>query len=136
MHRQDDPALAGDVIFLRRIPPGGGRVQWIDGVPVPSSQNFRDQNDEMSVYLASETTFDIALKGHEGFGLVSLSAQQVRDAFAEFNRPVSICRDAENPENGHVLICGKASPGVSRRLKECAQWAPGKWPAKLTNEPT
>lgn len=136
MNRQDDPALVGDIILLRRIPAIGGRVQWDGDIPVPSSQNFRDAADELSVYIASETTPELALQGHEGFGLVSITVQQVRDAFAEFHRPVAICRDDENPANGHVLICGKASPGISRRLKDVAQWVPGKWPARVPGDPS
>jgi hypothetical protein len=131
MNRQDDPTLVGHVVLLRRIPPTGGRVEWIDGKPFPSSRNFQDQNNELSVYIASETTPETALSGHDGFGLVSFTAQQIRDAFAEFNRPVIICRDEDDPANGHVLVCGEATRGICRRIKFHANWVSGFIPDRV-----
>ncbi len=60
MAPQDDPSLSGDIRLWRRIPPGADRVKQdqITGQPRPSSMNFRDKNQELSVYLASETTID------------------------------------------------------------------------------
>lgn len=130
MNRQDDPAFDGDIVFLRRIPPHHDRVQWFDGTPFPSSQNFRDPRDELSVFIETETTPATALAGHVGYGIVEITARQIRDAFAEFEREVVICRDDLNPANGHVLICGRATQGVSRRLRECAQWLAGFWPER------
>jgi hypothetical protein len=137
MNRQDDPALSGDIVFLfRRIPPWGGRVEWgTDGVPSPASQNFHDKHNELSVNIASETTPETILHGCEGFGLVQFTAAQVRDAFAQCSQPVSICRDDEEPANGHVLICGNATPGIRKRLKKTCSWVDGKWPARNPPEP-
>lgn len=130
--RRDDPSLSGGLVFLlRRIPPWGGRVEWVDDRPTPASQNFHDQHNELSVHIASETTPDAILQGHDGFGLVQFTAQQVRDAFSQCNQPVLICRDDEDTANGHVLICGNATPGVRKRLKKCSSWVEGKWPIRV-----
>lgn len=101
-----------------------------DGVPAFSSGNFSERNNELSANLAAETSPEAVLTGHESFGLIQITAQQVRAAFAKFNKPVIICRDTEDPANGHVLICGKPSQGVKAQLKGAARWVDGHWPAK------
>jgi hypothetical protein len=131
MDRQDDPALVGEFRVYRRIPPSGGRVEWSEtGIPSPSSQNFKDKDDELSVYLSHETTPDAALAGHSGFGLVQFTLQAVRDVFHEHKRAVVVCRDSDDPANGHILICGAISNGMARRIKQVAQWVDGRWPAR------
>src|SRR5947209_1061798 len=101
MERQDDPSISGDIVLLRRIPPGADRVTWDEqGNPRPSSFNFKDAEDELSVNIASDTTHAEVLAGHDGFGLVQFTAQQVRVACGT---AIKICRCLEEPENGHVL---------------------------------
>jgi hypothetical protein len=130
MPRQDDPTITGDIIFYRRIPPKGDRVTWDEnGNPTPASQNFKDREDELSVYMAHETTPDDALAEHDDFGLVQFTAQQVRDLFGN---AVIICRCEEDPENGHVLICGNITNGMAKKLKSVAQWV--RWPQRLPPE--
>jgi hypothetical protein len=129
MNRQDDPALTGELLLYRRIPPKGDRVTWENGVPIPSTQNFRDKENELSLYIANETTPQAVLQGHDGFGLIQLRAQDFRDVYAEYGKLLVICRDDEEPENGHVLICGKPTPSMKEKLRNLAQWVPGKWPA-------
>jgi hypothetical protein len=72
MIRQDDPTLVGEIKVLRRIPPKADRVTWDEsGTPIPSSQNFRDnRDDELSMFIASETTPEQVLQGLDGYGLV------------------------------------------------------------------
>lgn len=133
MERQDDPAISGDVVLLRRIPPWADRVTWDEqGNPRASSFNFKDDENELSVHLASETTADELLAGHDGFGLVQLTAQQVREACG---KEIKICRCQEEPVMGHVLICGKISGGAAKRLQRAAKWVEGKWPARNPPEP-
>jgi hypothetical protein len=135
-NRQDDPALSGDLVLLRRIPPWSERVQWgPDGKPTASSQNFRDKDDELSTYIAVETTADTALLGHDGFGLIHITAGQIRGVFAKSGRPVIVCRDTEEPDNGHVLVCGKVTHGMSNQMGKLAQWVEGKWPARIPPPP-
>jgi polyisoprenoid-binding protein YceI len=87
-------------------------------------------NLQKSSYIASETTVDAVLEGHIGFGVVHFTVQQVRDAFAEFNKLTVICRHEEEQDKGHVVICGKATPGLRNRMKQNAQWVEGRWPAR------
>src|SRR5947209_5054244 len=113
MDRQDDPTIDGDLSFFRRIPPFGDRVTWDEhGNPSPSSQNFKDKEDELSVFLEKETTADAVLAGHADFGVVSFTAQKVREIFRQFNSTVIICHDQLDPTPGHVLICGKVTGGM------------------------
>jgi hypothetical protein len=80
MPRQDDQSISGNIILYRRIPPKGDHVSWDDnGIPTPASQNFKDKDDELSVHMAHETTAEAMLAGHNDFGLVQFTAQEVRD---------------------------------------------------------
>jgi hypothetical protein len=131
MPRQHDPALLPSFLVYRRIPPYADRVTWgEDGIPSPSTQNFRDRNDELSVYLAHETTPDRALAGHAGFGLVQFLLQDAVDAFEDAQRPLVICRDDDEPDNGHILLCGKATPAISRSIRNASTWVEGRWPTR------
>jgi hypothetical protein len=140
MARQDDPTLAGEIKVLRRIPPTADRVRWDDNnTPIPSSQNFRDnRNDELSMFIASETTPDQILKGVDGYGLVELTLREIREIYAKHTRVLRvliICRD-EGPDDGpgHILVCGKPSPRMNDELRECAKWVPGRLPARIQEQ--
>jgi len=133
MEREDDPKIAGDVVLFRRIPPWPDRVTWDDsGQPNFSSFNFKDKDNELSLHLASETTPDEILRGHEGFGLVQITAQQVREACGT---GVKLCRCAEDPAMGHVLVCGKISSGSAKKLQRATKWVEGRWPARNPPDP-
>src|SRR5579875_789084 len=128
MDRADDPIISGDIILFRRIPPWPDSVTWDEeGQPAFSSANFRDQIQELSVSLATETTPAEMLEGHEGFGLIQITAEQVRTICGS---AVIICRCTEEPERGHVLVCGKITAGTARKLKKAARWVEGCWPAR------
>ena len=130
MDRQDDPSISGDLLLLRRIPPRGDRVSWAeDGTPIPSSFNFKDKDDELSVYIRVETTAEAVLHGHPGFGLVCFTAQQAREACGP---GIILCRCAEEPDQGHVLICGKISGGAAKRLQKAAIWFEDHWPSRIS----
>ncbi len=132
MPHQDDPSFCGAIMFYRRIPPKGDRVKWgEDGKPIPTTQNFKDKRNQLSVFLAHETTPENVLDGHLDFGLVHFAAQAVRDVFVAFGQAVIICRDDEDPANGHVLICGNITDGMAKKLRTVAQWVEGKWPKRL-----
>ena len=133
MEREDDPTIAGDVVLFRRIPPWPDRVTWDDnGQPSFSSFNFKDKEHELSLHLALETTPDEVLRGHEGFGLVQITAQQVREACGT---GVKLCRCSEDPAMGHVLVCGKISSGSAKKLQRATKWVEGRWPARNPPDP-
>jgi hypothetical protein len=132
MDRTDDPTVSGDMVLLRRIPPKGDRVQWdADGKPTPSSQNFKDKDNELSTYIAAEATEEQVLAGHEGFGLVRITAGKVRELLGT---TFILCRDTSDPIPGHVLVCGNFTDGIAKKLKKAADWVPGRWPARIPPE--
>jgi hypothetical protein len=132
MPRLDDASISGDVVLYRRIPPHGGRVTWDEtGLPIPSSFNFKDKDDELSFYLANETTPELVLKGHKGFGLVYLTAERTGSICGS---GVILCRDDEDPTNGHVLLCGRVSNGMAKKMSNEARWVQGRWPARLPHQ--
>jgi hypothetical protein len=133
MPRQEDPSLPDTAFVLRRIPPWGDRVQWDqDGIPSPSSQNFKDKEEELSVYLEQECTPEAILRGHAGFGVVRLALGRVREICKQ---NVVVCRDDEEPEFGHVLVCGKITGGMAAKLKACCNWVDrAYWPERLEKD--
>src|SRR5262249_32317971 len=101
----------------------------LTGTLRPSSANFRDRNDELSVFLATETSLEKVLAGHEGFGVVAFTAGEARGLV---NGAV-LCRDPD-PDPAHVLVCAKVSRAQAANLaKLCAnRWVvqPGSMPEK------
>jgi hypothetical protein len=128
MDRQDDPEIAGDIVFYRRIPPWAGRVEWKEGAVNFTSANFKDAEQELSIHRASETTPEQVLAGHETFGLIQITAKQIRDACPG----IKICRSVEEPENGHTLVCGKVTAGMAAKLKKAATWVENRLPTPDT----
>lgn len=127
MPRQDDPTTSGDIHLLRRVPPAAEHAQWEGGRPIVTSQNFKDKDRELSVFIEEETTIDAVLAGHDGFGLIRFTAQQVRDLCGAL---IVICRDPlEDGPPGHALICGDTTKSMRRRWKDIAEWV--RWPARL-----
>ena len=57
------------------------------------------------------------LRGMTALGLVRFAAGVVRQVFREAESTVVMCRDTEDPIPGHVLICGKTTSGMARKLK-------------------
>jgi hypothetical protein len=89
--------------------------------------NFKDSEKELSVHLASETSVEAVLEGHDGFGLVQVTAQQIREACGP---GIVICCCVEDPANGHVLICGKISGGAATKIARAAKWVEGRLPLR------
>jgi len=135
MPRQDDSTISGDIVLYRRVPPRADRVTWgEDGFPNPSSFNFKDAHDELSLHMAQETSPEAVLAGleHQGFGLVYFTAQQVREICTKpGGPPIIFCRDDIDPTNGHVLLCGKISGAMAKKLSKAARWVEGRWPARI-----
>src|SRR5260370_4707496 len=119
MPHQDDSSISGDMILWRRIPPWAGMVVWeADGSPTATSQNFRDDNNEFSTFIESESTIEGVLEGLIGFGLIRFLAQEARSCLGN---QFIFCRD--EPPPGHVIICGPFSNAVGRRFKKGVKWA-------------
>ena len=127
MPRQDDPDINGDRLLYRRIPPKADRVQWDGNQPTATSQNFRDREDELSAFLAAECSLAAVLVGLDGYGVVQFTAGKVRELFGA---AIIICRDTAEPDNGHVLICGRITNGMSTKFKSIVTWVPGYLPRR------
>lgn len=121
--RNDDPNIADDAVLWRRIPDTPHCVYKEDRIILPSSSNFLDEDEnEVSVDLASLTTTERTLKNHEQFGLVSVTAGVPR----EHNQIVDSdpIVDLENPGNNnpaHCVICAKPELASGKGRKKAAK---------------
>lgn len=89
-----------------------------DGRVRPTSANFEDHPDgsPMSVVIAAESTVEIALEGHEGYGLVEFTAGDVRARGQGISR-------VEDGVPGHAEVFGpKPAASVRRPLAKLCQW--------------
>lgn len=119
MPYQDDLTISDDTTLWRRIPPAWVVYDENQGRSRPSSQAFQDDRNEepMSVYLADECDgHDEALAGHEGFFLVSVTAEQVRSLGQ------GIARDPLPDAPSHCLVFGKKTKKVRSSLAKRADW--------------
>lgn len=89
----------------------------------PSSAVFDDWKDELgdtdpvSVYIATECRLpSVALDGHEGFGLIMLTEELVREC------QLQIVEKEQPGPPGHVLLVGPKTYSVKRRLAKGAKW--------------
>ena len=134
MARQDDPALSGALVVYRRIPPFGNRCQWPDDGSEPhfSSMNFSDDDDEMSVYLETETTPQRVIElgeiaGCPGCGIATITLGEIRSICGA---DVIIFRDDVDRSDGHVLVFGNIKTSVRKKLQKAARWLPGHFPTR------
>ena len=79
--------------------------------------NFRDRVNELSLYIAAETTMTAVLAGHVGFGLVAITAGEIRTVVGT----AILCRDPD-PDPAHVLVCGKITHAQSAELRDHCRW--------------
>lgn len=129
--RKDDPNINDKDILLRRIPdtPQCVYEDEEDGMIKPSSANFLDRENALSVNLQSLTTIETVLKGHDDFGLVCFQAAIPRkENHIVDSDPIA---DEENPENNdpsHCVICPqiglgeKAKKRAARNIARAVQW--------------
>jgi hypothetical protein len=114
---RDDPTIADDAELWRRIPPWHIILDENIGDIRPSSAAFEDDPDgaPMSAYLGNECKDpQIALAGHEGFGLVAITAKMAR----ECNQ--IIVRQPVTGPPGHVVVVGKKTDSVRKKFARAA----------------
>lgn len=127
MDAQD--SLAGDqvpdaAIVWRRIPPwhitpNGIRPRKADGTFRPSSSAFEDDGDgdPMSVDIVDESlTVERELTGHDGYGIVSITAGKLR----EFG--LDVCRKAEPGNPNHAQVIGRKTRSIRNQIAENCVW--------------
>ena len=119
----DDPQIADEVRLLRRIPPWHFHYDENLGSIRPSSAAFEDDEDgdPMSVFRQDVIEGegddpDRVMIGHEGFGLIALSAGQLRARDQTvFTAPVP-------SESSHAKVCGPKSKSTRRWFARHAMW--------------
>jgi hypothetical protein len=129
MPRVDNPIFDGSLVLYRRVPSEGGKTKWLNGQPILSKSNFQDSEDELSLRIANETTPENTLLGHEGFGIAYIVAGSFRQICRKDGAStILICRDEDDPAEGHVLVCGLVTDGMAKKLVKLAYWLDGYWP--------
>ena len=119
----DDPTIEDNMLLWRRIPPDHVIFDANEGRLRPTSAAFADHTNgtPMSVVLGQEViddgrTPESVLEGHEGFGLVSFTAD-----LARINRQ-GIMRKPQSTEPAHAEVFGRKTKGVKRALAKGAIW--------------
>lgn len=129
MPRVDNPIFDGSLVLYRRVPSEGGKTKWLNGQPILSKSNFQDSEDELSLRIASETTPENTLLGHDGFGIACIDAGSFRQICQKDGiSTILICRDEVDPADGHVLVCGPITDAMAKKLVKLANWLDGYWP--------
>jgi hypothetical protein len=119
----DDDTILNEAELYRRVPP-----QWLVrdenlGTVRPSSQAFQDSpnGSPMSVTLADVLSAagrepSSVLSGHQGFGLVAITAGLAREC------QQGIMRDPTEEEPAHALVFGKKTGGVKSKFAKQSRW--------------
>ncbi len=109
----DDPTIPDDAVLWRRVPPNFYVPDERLGRSRPSSMAFENSRDgsPMSVVLASEArSVEAVLQGHEGYGLVAITAGLAR-ACGQV-----VTRDPLPEEPAHALVAGAKTSAVKKRF--------------------
>lgn len=119
----DDPSVRDHIRPLRRVPPYHFHFDENLGCLRPSSAAFEDDKDgdPMSVYredVIQREGDDLArvLKGHDGYGLVALTAGQVR------SKNQTVFPDPLPEESSHARLCGPKPKSTRRWFAQQAKW--------------
>jgi hypothetical protein len=114
---QDDRDIPDETILWRRVAPGQVVVDD-DGRVRPTSVVFQDHENgtPMSVAIAAETTLERVLAGHPGFGVVALTAGEVRA------QGQGVSRAPLDDEPAHAEVFGIKPKKVSRHLARISRW--------------
>ncbi len=120
---QDDPTILDEHILWRRIRPGWWHYDDNLGRYRPNSDSFKDSNDgsPMSVFLsevalAAGQDAQSCLIGHGGYGLVFMTARDVRAA------GMGISRAPKPGEEAHAFVFGKKTKGKSTMMARASDW--------------
>ena len=123
----DDPTIDDAAFLWRRVPPWHVTFDSREQRWRPSSAAFDDK--EMSVVLAVESRgSDSVLTGHEGYGLVAITAGLARQ------RGQVIARDPTDDEPAHAVVVGRKADSTLKAFARSAIWIV-RPPAHATDEP-
>jgi hypothetical protein len=122
--REDDLSVANEELLWRRIPDTPMCVKKEDGQLRPSSVNFLDDINELSVNRALLTTQERVLQGHETFGLISLEANVPRaNNHIIASDPEIDPEDPTKNDPSHYVLCHQSIEGGVGRKKAAKKMA-------------
>ena len=107
--------LADDEILWRRVNPT--LVKRDESGVQPMSGVFLDSQDAMSLIRAAETDPQAALAAYPGWGMVELTAGQLRSIAS-----LEVIADPLENDKSHALAKGKVSKREAKRLRAAATW--------------
>lgn len=110
---EDDPAIAGDLRLLRRVP----ELLVHDGEIEKSNFDEREVGHGLSVTVwESPQDLEDVLVGHENFGVVSVKASVFR------GEGMAIVRVPLEGNPNHCEVFPRLGQGAQRRIKKQAKW--------------
>ena len=119
----DDPDTHNADQMLRRVPPWHFVPDDNSGSLRPSSAAFEDDDDGSPMSMHRRTVIDSTgghierlMVGHIGFGLVGLSAGDLR------SRDQTVHSDPLDDEPAHALICGTKTDSNRRFFRRQSVW--------------
>lgn len=111
----DDATILDEQKFLRRI-----HYDWIvaeDGSPESSNFDAKRSDNGLSLTIwIDEQSLAAAQMGHDGFGLMSLTAAHLRE------QGFKLVRSPEHGNDHHCDAEGPVSNKSAKRLKQKAKW--------------
>ena len=110
-----EPELGDDTVLWRRVHPDLVKRSGSDARPM--SGVFLDPDDEMSLHRRSETDLETVRAAYPGFGVVEVTAGQLRSVA---NLDVVIDELEDDPS--HALARGKVTRGQAKQLAREATW--------------
>jgi hypothetical protein len=118
-HLDDETIQDGDALW-RRVPASPSFLALdakLGHYRVASSAFDNDRDDDpMSVFVARESSLEIVLRGHEGFGVVEFSAGFAR------SQGQAIYFSPDDGPRGHAKVDGPKTGGVRRAFARVARW--------------
>ena len=107
--------LADDTILWRRVHPR--LVKRDAGAARPVSGVFLDAGNEMSLHRASETDLETIRAGYPEFGVVEVTAGQLR-ALASLD----VVSNPLESDPSHALAKGKVTKSEAKQLANAVTW--------------
>ena len=110
-----DDELADDTILWRRVHPSLVKRAGENSRPV--SGVFLDRVDEMSLHRASKTDLETIRAGFPGFGVVAVTAGQLRGV-----ANLDVISNPREDDPSHALARGKVTKSQAKKLAIVAVW--------------
>lgn len=117
----DDPELGDDLRVLRRIRPS----EVVKEQDRPSSSNFYNDKEGKGTSVdlwEPDRRPDDVLKGHDGYGVVSISIGEIRRIGKTKGHPLGVIRVPQHNNRHHAHIQGRKTGSIRSALANAARW--------------